>query len=64
MSSGRPVSGHSDSASFDGLDGNYVFTPPKDDGRDPFEQVDRPRLEPLDFNFQIDGAAYLRSRLT
>jgi hypothetical protein len=59
VSSVRPVSGHnSDSASVDGVDGvdgNYVFTPPKDEDIDPFEQLDRPRLEPLDLKFQNDG---------
>jgi hypothetical protein len=56
VSSSRPVSGHnSDSASVDGVDGNYVFTPPKDEDVDPFEQLDRPRLEPLDLRFQNDG---------
>jgi len=56
VSSVRPVSGHnSDSASVDGVDGNYVFTPPKDEDVDPFEQADRPRLEPLDLKFQDDG---------
>ena len=50
------MSGHnSDSGSVDGVDGNYVFTPPKDEDVDPFEQLDRPRLEPLDLKFQNDG---------
>lgn len=33
------------------VDGNYVFTPPKEDTDHP----DRPRLEPLDLGFRNDG---------
>jgi hypothetical protein len=47
----RPVSGHSDSPSGDG---NYLFTPPKDESDQP-DHNDRPRLEPLDLAFQNDG---------
>ena len=58
VSSMRPVSGHSNSPS---VDGNYVFTPPKDEAAEvPGDPVDRPRLQPLDIPFQNDGmAAYL-----
>ena len=47
----RPVSRHSNTPS---IDGNYVFSPPKDDTAPP-EQTDRPRLRPLDVSFQNDG---------
>jgi acyl-CoA synthetase (AMP-forming)/AMP-acid ligase II len=33
------------------VDGNYIFSPPKDE----VEQPDKPRLEPLDLGFRSDG---------
>lgn len=48
-SSVQQFSVKSESAS---VDGNYIFSPPKDEA-DP--QIDRPRLEPLDLAFQNDG---------
>jgi hypothetical protein len=45
----RPGSGHSDTPS---VDGNYAFSPPKD------ETQDRPRLEPLDLAFQNNGTPH------
>jgi hypothetical protein len=50
-SSVRPASPHSQSRS---VDGNYIFTPPKDDANQQ-ELLDRPRLEPLDIAFHNDG---------
>jgi hypothetical protein len=50
VSSVQQASVKSNSAS---VDGNYIFTPPKDELD---LQVDRPRLEPLDLAFQNDGA--------
>src|SRR5579859_798072 len=47
----RPVSGHSDTPS---VDGNYIFTPPKDE----IETPDRPRLEPLDLSLVDDNKPF------